>query len=147
MGELKDDELALLIGTLVKTARMLLAKQRGEFHPFAAFVNPDGKIEMLGADTGVAQPRSSDMIAFLRTALESMVQQGRIRGMGICANVGARLPGHDDKVDAICCFIDRAGHQPIDFYVPFRKGFLGYKYDKPVLLPGTLKVFASTGAQ
>ena len=147
MGELKeDDELALLIGPLVRMAQGLLAKQRGEFFPFAAFINSDGKVEMLGAHTG-EQPKSSDMIAFLRSALESMAQQGQIRRMGICANVAARLPGHDEKVDAICCFIDRAGQRPIDLYVPFHKGFFGYKYDKWVALPGTLKVFPTAGVQ
>lgn len=135
-----DDELAMLVGTLVKTAQTLLKGQRGEFLPFAAFVNGDGKVEMLGADTGVAQPNSTAVIDSLRGALRAMAQQG-IKGTGICVNVGARLPGYEDKVDAICCFIERPSQQPIDFYVPFRKGFFGYKYDKPIALPGTPNVF------
>jgi hypothetical protein len=81
------------------------------------------------------------VIEFLRAALQAMASQGRIKGSGICVNVGARLPGYDGKVDAICCFIERVSRQPIDFYVPFRKGLLGYKYDKPVALPGSAKVF------
>lgn len=102
---------------------------------------------MLGADTGVAEPKSSDEIAFLRAALTSRAQQGRIKGMGICVNVGARLPGYEDKVDAICCFIDRAGQRPIDFYMPYHKKFLGYKYDKAIILPGTVNVCATAGAR
>lgn len=148
MAELRDDDgLAALIDALVKTAQTLLANQCGAFLPFAAFLNPDGKVEMLGADLGGAQPRSGEVIAFLRAAFESMAQQGRIKGMGICANVVARLPGHADKVDAICCFVDRLGQQPIDFYVPFRKEASGYKYEEPVILPGTMKVFPATGGQ
>lgn len=139
------DELAMLVGTLVKTAQTLLKNKRGEFFPFAAFVNATGQVEMLGADTGVAQPKSTDVIEFLRGALTAMASEGRIKGSGICVNVGARLPGYADKVDAICCFIERASQPPIDFYVPFRKGLLGFKYDKPVALPGTPKVFAATG--
>jgi hypothetical protein len=95
---------------------------------------------------GVAQPRSADVIEFLRGALQAKAQQAQIKGSGICVNVGARLPGYADKVDAICCFIERVGQQPIDFYVPFRKGLLGYKYDKPVALPGTPKVFPPPAA-
>jgi len=136
-----DDELAMLVSTLVKTAQTHLKNQRGEFFPFAAFVNAGGMVEMLGADTGDAQPKSTDMIELLRGALHSMASEGRIKGSGICVNVGARLPGYGDKVDSICCFIERASQPPIDFYVPFRKGFLGYKYDKPVVLLGTTKVF------
>jgi hypothetical protein len=138
-----NDELAMLVGTLVTTAKTLLKNQRGEFFPFAAIINADGKVEMVGADTGVDQPKSSDMIDFLRGALHSMAQQGRIKGSGICVNVGARLPGYDDKVDAICLFIARAAEPSIDLYVPFRKGLLGYKYDKPVVLPGTMNIFPS----
>ncbi len=140
-----DDELAALVGILVKTAQALLRGQRGEFFPFAAFVNAAGQVEMLGADTGVAQPKSTDVIEFFRGALRSMASDGRIKGSGICVNVGARLPGYPGKVDAICCFIERMSQPPIDFYVPFRKGFLGYKYDKPVALPGTPNVFSAAG--
>ena len=140
-----DDELGMLVGSLVKAAQTLLKNQRGEFFPFAAFVNEDGNIEMLGAETGAAQPISTDLIEFLRGALQAMASQGRIKGSGICVNVGARLPGYPDKVDAICCSIERISQQPIDFYVPFRKGFFGYKYDKPVALPGTTKVFPAAG--
>jgi hypothetical protein len=136
-----DDELAMLVGALVKTAQALLKNQRGEFSPFAAFVNSGGQVEMLGAEMGVAHPESTDVIDFLRGALRAMASQGRIKGSGICVNVGARLPGYNDKVDAICCFVERASQQPIDFYVPFRKSVFGYKYDKPVALPGTAKVF------
>ena len=140
-----DDELAMLLGTLVKTAQALLKNQRGEFFPFAGFLNTQGSVEMVGADTGVAQPESADLIDFLRGALQAMAQQGRIKGSGICINVSARLPGYTDKVDAICCWIERASRQPIDFYVPFRKRLFGYQYDQPVALPGTARVFATGG--
>ena len=136
-----DDELAMLVATLVKAAQTLLKNQRGEFLPFAAFVNAVGQVEMLGAHTGVAQPKSTEVIEFLRGALGAMASEGRIKSSGICVNVGARLPGYAGQVDAICCFIERVSQPPIDFYVPFRKGILGYNYDKPVALPGTSKVF------
>lgn len=140
-----DDELATLVGTLVKTAQSLLKSQHGEFMPFAAFINSSGQVEVLGSDTGVAQPKSTGIIDFLRGALQAMASRGQIKGSGICVNVGARLPGYNDKVDAICCFIERASQQPIDFYVPFRKALLGYKYDKPVALPGTASIFPAAG--
>jgi hypothetical protein len=141
-----DDELAMLVGVLVKTGQTLLKKQRGEFIPFAAFTNSDGKAEMLGADIGIEQPESTDVIDFLRGTLRAMAQQQKIKASGICANVTARLPGYGDKVDAICCFIERASQPPMDFYVPFRKGFLGnLKYEKPIALPGSSMVFPLTG--
>lgn len=140
-----DDELAMLVGTLVKMAQTLQKKQRGEFLPFAAFVSSQGAVELLATEPGVAQSGSAGVIDFLRAALQVKAQQGQIKGSGVCANVGARLPGYPDKVDAICCFIERTAQPPIDFYVPFRKGLLGYKYDKPIALPGTPRVFSAGG--
>ncbi len=141
-----DDELAMLIGILAKTGQTLLKRQRGEFIPFAAFTSSDGKAEMLDADIGVEQPKSTDVINFLRGALRAMAQQQKIKASGICVNVTARLPGFGDKVDAICCFIERASHPPMDFYIPFRKAFLGnLKYEKPIALPGSSVVFPLTG--
>ncbi len=141
-----DDQLAMLIGILVMTAQALLKNQRGEFTPFAAFVNAAGGVEMLGADLGIAYQDSTVKIDFFHGAFRAMVRELKITGSGICANVTARLPGYEGKVDAICCFIERAGQQPIDFYVPFRKGLFGiYKYDKPFALPGTSKVFTGSG--
>jgi len=134
-----DDELALLVGTLVKSAQSLLKNQRGEFFPFAAFINVSGIAEMLGADLGVAP---AEVIDFLRGALRAMAEQRKIKASGICVNVAARLPGHGDKVDAICCTIERLSQQPIDFYVPFHKGLLGrLVYGKPIVLPGKSLVF------
>jgi hypothetical protein len=141
-----DDELAMLIGVLVKAGQTLLKNQRGEFLPFAAFINSSGNAEMLGADLGVAQPKSTEVIEFLRRALRVLAEQQKIKASGICVNVAARLPGYGDKVDAICCSIERVSQQPIDLYVPFRKGFLGQlKYDKALVLPGKSLVFPPTG--
>jgi hypothetical protein len=136
----------MLVGLLVKAGQTLLQSQRGEFIPFAAFTNSDGNAEMLHGDIGIEQPKSTDVIEFLRGALRAMAQQQKIKASGICANVTARLPGYGDKVDAICCFIERASLPPMDFYVPFRKGFLGkLRFEKPVALRGTSTVFPLTG--
>lgn len=139
-----DDELAMLVGTLVKTAQTLLKRQAGEFFPFGAFINADGKVEMIGSDTGAAQPTSADVINLLRDAMQMMAREGRIRGSGICANVLARIQGYPDEIDAICCFIERSSKAPIDIYVPFRKGLFGYQYDRPVAVPGTRWIFPAT---
>lgn len=141
-----DDELAMLVGILVKSAQTLLKNQRGQFFPFAAVINASGNPEMFGADPGPERQSSTEIIEFLRGAFRVLAEQSKIKACGICVNVGARLPGYGDKVDAICCFIERASQQPIDFYVPFHEGFLGrFKYDQPVALPGTSVVFAATG--
>jgi hypothetical protein len=72
-----DDELASLVGSLVKTAQALLKKQGGVFLPFPAFINPDGAVEMLGADSDQAQPASNDLLTILHSMLQSMSQRGR----------------------------------------------------------------------
>jgi hypothetical protein len=85
---------------------------------------------------------SSELIAFLNEALRAQAARGMIRASGICYNVGARLPGYKDTVDAICCQLEHAAGSPVQKFVPYRKGLLGrLKYDKPVALPGHPSVF------
>jgi hypothetical protein len=137
-----DDELAMLVGVLVKAGQTLLKNQKGEFSPFAAFTNPEGKVEMLSANIGVECSTSTEVLSLLRAFLHAMAQERKIKASGICVNVTARLPGYADEVNAICCFIERASHPPMDLYVPFLTGFLGkLKYQKPIALPGSPHVF------
>jgi hypothetical protein len=143
---MSDEDSTQLTSTLVPFAQEMLAKH-GEFYPFAATMDKNGKIAQVAADIGSERPESRELIAFLNEALRVQAARGMIRACGICYNVGARLPGYKDKVDAICCQLEHAAAPPVQIFVPYRKGFLGrLKYDKPVALPGQASVFVPPGS-
>jgi hypothetical protein len=143
---LSDQDFTKLTSTLVPFAQEMLGKH-SEFYPFAATMDKNGNVALVDGDTGSERPGSSELIAFLNGALRAQAARGMIRACGICFNVGARLPGYKDKVDAICCQLEHTVGSPIQIFVPYSKGFLGrLKYDKPVPLPGQPTVFGPPGS-
>jgi hypothetical protein len=142
---LSDEDIATLTGSLVPFAQQML-RRHGEFYPFAATMDKDGAVAQVAADIGSERPGSAEMIAFLQAALSAQAEQGALRACGICLNVGARLPGYADKVDAICCQLEHADGGAVQVFVPFRKGFLRrLKFDGPVALPGDAVIFRPSG--
>jgi hypothetical protein len=101
---------------------------------------------MVAGDIGSERPDGVALRDFLQRALQSQAEQESLRACGICLNVGARLPGYADKVDAICCQIEHVDGRAFEVFVPFRKGFLGrLKFDRPITLPGEPIIFRKTG--
>lgn len=144
-SRLSDQDIATLTGTLVPFAQQML-RQHGEFYPFAATMDKGGAVAQVAGDIGSERPGSAEMIAFLQGALRAQAEQGELRACGICLNVGARLPGYADKVDAICCQLEHSDGRAVQVFVPFRKGFLGkLKFDGPVALPGEAVAFRPSG--
>jgi hypothetical protein len=138
---MSDQDFTKITGALVPAAQELL-DTRGTFYPFAATMDCSGNVALLGADIGSEHPNVTDLLAFLSGALRARAKEGDIRACGICLNVGARLPGYDEKVDAICCQLEHVSARPKQIFVPFRKNQLGrWEYDKPVALPGQPSVF------
>jgi hypothetical protein len=138
---LSEQDIAKLSGALVPFAQRML-REHGEFYPFAATMDVGGNVAMVGGDTGSERPPSAEVVAFLQEALRLQARRGEIRACGICLNVGARLPGYAEKMDAICCQIEHAEGRAVQVFVPFRKRFLrGLTFDGPVVLPGEASIF------
>jgi hypothetical protein len=136
-----DQDFTKLSSILVPFAQEMLGKHN-EFYPFAATMDKAGNVAQVAGDIGSERTNSSELVDFLKQALGAQAAQGMIRASGICYNVGARLPGYADNVDAICCQLEHAAASPVQFFVPYRKGLFGrMKYDKPVVLPGQPSVF------
>jgi len=126
-------------------AQQLLDKQ-GEFNPFAMTMGLNGDVAVFAADIGKESPTGAELAAFLSAAMRARASQGDLRAWGTCLNVGARLPGYAEKVDAICCQLEHAGARPVQVFVPFRKVALGrFEFDKPVALPGPPSAFPPPG--
>ena len=143
---MNDDDLVAVLAVFVPFAKDMLRKH-GEFLPFAATVGTDGKAGMWGADIGVEKPLSTALIEFLTGGLRAHAGTGQIRAAGICFNVGARLPGYDGKVDAICCQVEHSGAVAKQIFVPYRKGLLGrMRFDDPSACPAHRRCSHSPGA-
>lgn len=128
---------------LTEFAQELLQKQ-GEFYPFAATMDNDGAVNMLSADISVEHPTTTELLTFLSQALRVKAMQGGLRACGVCLNVGARLPGYANKVDAICCQLEATAAQSVQIFVPFHRDGQGrFEFDKPVALPGQASIFNS----
>jgi hypothetical protein len=59
----------------------------GEFYPFAAFVNPEGKLEAMAADLGSERPSPRELLELLHGALNQMERDGKLIAFAIAANV------------------------------------------------------------
>ena len=115
-----------------------LLEQQGEFNPFAMTMGMNGEIEVFVGEIGKRQPTGTELATFLSGAMRARAKQGDLRAWGTCLNVGARLPGYADKVDAICCQLEHASARPVQIFVPFHKNQHGrLEYDKPVALPAS----------
>jgi hypothetical protein len=87
-----DQDYAQLSRALVEFAQQLLEKQ-GEFYPFAAIMDKDGKVGLVGADIGVEQPKSTDLLAFLSGALRAKAREGGIGTEQTTHILGGQEPG------------------------------------------------------
>ena len=66
-------------------ARQMLATS-GEFYPFGAFVNLEGKVEAMGAHLGSEHSNSQELFRFLREALAQMEKEEKLLAYVIASN-------------------------------------------------------------
>jgi hypothetical protein len=85
---LSDQDFAALTGVLVPFAQQML-REHGEFYPFAATVDNDGKVAMVAGDTESERPGSTEVIGLLQSEIRSQAERRAIRACGICLNVRA----------------------------------------------------------
>ncbi len=67
-------------------AKQMLATS-GEFYPFGAFVDLEGRVEVMGAHLGSEHPNPQELFSFLQGALAQMGKEEKLLAYGIAANV------------------------------------------------------------
>lgn len=146
------DSLADLLRYCEQFAKHMIA-EAGEFHPFGAFVNADGRVEALGAHLGTELPRGSEVYAFLENALGSMVAQGKVGAYALAANVNIPSGLASPLPDGIRVHVEAPGYSRL-VYTPYRvlplraiRKFLAFlptvQYLEPIAVDVPNKVFAS----
>jgi hypothetical protein len=117
-------DLNIIFHQLVTFAQRCLA-ERGGFLPFAASMDTDGKVNMLGADVGPEEQHNPApaMIRLLTGGLALQAKSGRIRAAGICFDALYRAggPADDKPSDAIQCALEHDSGESLNVFLPYQK--------------------------
>jgi hypothetical protein len=108
-----------LINALLPLAEKML-RQYGEFYPFGGYIKPDGNIVEMGADDpDTEKPKSKDLIYILRTSLQDLARNHKVRAAAIIFDVAVALPVSDRKGDAIQICVDHVGGYSAEVFFPY----------------------------
>lgn len=103
-------------------AEKLLINQDGEFYPFGAAIDYEGKLTNIGHYDGDEFPLSQTMINELRKYFEKKIEDRRIRAYAITFDSLAKRDSTSEKTDAIAieCYSTDNNQRAI-FYYPYKR--------------------------
>jgi hypothetical protein len=110
-----DDLDALLDHLLTHAVERL--EEEGDFHPFAAAIDEDGELRMVGMEPATDEPSPQEIVDQLVESLAAAAQRGEIRAAAVCANV--TLPGEDGKAEAAVVQLEHRDDDPVDIALPY----------------------------
>lgn len=133
-----------LLSAVLPFAQQMLAKH-GEFFPFGATMNRDGKVALSASMP--ASENEQEVLAMLVSAHHQQAGEGAIRGSAICYNARVSMPGRSEKQDAICVQLEHESERCVQLFVPYQKRFLrGFSYGELFGSPLEPKVFGGSNA-
>jgi hypothetical protein len=130
-----------LLDALLPMARGLLEKN-GEFFPFGAVMDRDGKVTMVAGDTGTEHPPSDEVIELLRTAMRR--EKDDYLAVGVCYDVRVRTRAGAEPTDAICASLEHKGGMAVDVVEPYAKRANKVEYGPLAAQQGRRVVFSSS---
>jgi hypothetical protein len=103
-------------------AEKLLINQNGEFYPFGAEIDNQGKLTHIGHYDGDEFPLSQTKINELRKYFEKEIENMRIRAYAITFDCLAKRASTSEKTDAISieCY-SSDNNQRITYYYPYKR--------------------------
>ena len=117
-------------------------KEFGEFFPFGAGIEANGKLRPVSVYFGDETPKSIDVLNNLESALKQGATQKKYIAVAIGTDVITTLPNSENKIDAIEIKIDHKDHDPINYYLPYKKQPSGEITFYDIFeQSGTLKIF------
>lgn len=130
-----------LLDVLLPFAQQMLSKH-GEFYPFGATINTEGKLALAEGYTGSEKPESQECIDLLTGGFKKQAEQGAIRTSSICYDVRTIPPGQTEKVDAVCMDFEHKDGEAVSVLMPYKKGLTGQiKYGELFAVKGEKRVF------
>ena len=113
-------DLQALVDSLLPFAQSLLRKH-GDFHPFGAWMNSDGTIRWIAADSGEEFPDAHTLINMMTEMIERKAIALEIRAAAICYDCLTVPPGDTVKTDAIGFNLERYSGESLSVFVPYMK--------------------------
>ncbi len=110
-----DDLDALLDHLLTHAVERL--EEEGDFHPFAAAIDEEGELRMVGMEPATDEPSPQEIVDQLVESLAAAAQRGEIRAAAVCANV--TLPGEDGEAEAAVVQLEHRDDDPVDIALPY----------------------------
>jgi len=112
------DDLDALLDHLLSHAVERL-EDEGDFHPFAAAIDEDGELRMVGMEPATDEPSPQEIVDQLVESLAAAAQRGEIRAAAVCANV--TLPGEDGEADSEAALVqlEHRDDDPVDIALPY----------------------------
>jgi hypothetical protein len=108
-------DLQALVDSLLPFAQSLLRKQ-GDFHPFGAWMNSDGAIRWIAADSGEESPDPLTLISMMTEMIERKAVALEIRAAAICDDCLTVPPGDSVKIGFN---LERYSGESLSLFVPY----------------------------
>lgn len=118
-------------------AYKLLLAQDGEFYPFAAKIDNDGKLTPVAIYSGDEFPLSQTMITEFKAHFDKEIKQNKIRAYAITFDCLAQRDSASDKTDAIGieCLSTENG-QRATYYFPYKRALNdGFEFGESWKMP------------
>jgi hypothetical protein len=96
-------------------------EKEGDFHPFAAAIDEEGELRMVGMEPAVEEPSPQEIVDQLVESLRAAAERGEIRASGICANVTLPSPdgGDEGEAEAALVQLEHRDDDPVDIALPY----------------------------
>jgi hypothetical protein len=111
-----SDDLDTLLDHLLHHAIEQLESE-GDFHPFAAAIDTDGELRMVGMEPETEEPSPQEIVEQLGASLAAAAERGEIRASAICANV--TLPSDAGEAEAALVKLEHREDDPVDIALPY----------------------------
>lgn len=129
-----------VLNKLLPFAHELLGKY-GEFFPFGAAMERDGKLRIISGDTGSEHPPSDEVIELLTNAMKEA--RDGYTAIGICYDVRIRARADAPPTDAICVALEHRDGMAVMVLEPYSKRDGVMEYGSLIAQQGRRTVFGA----
>lgn len=113
------EDARILVENAIAVARDRLARE-GEFHPFAFFMAPDGRVQRMSPRPDAALPSPDDALLLLQQAFRERAAAGGCRAVAFVADVVIALPGGGES-DALQVGVEHRDGYCANFFHPYER--------------------------